>query len=141
MKAPSPSRSGLFDNIKCLLIFLVVFGHMLEPQTGGGVNFIYLNIYSFHMPAFIFVSGWFSRGQHPEKDRDQGAAALSGFSADLPAVCGAAGAVLLTLLDLMVSVCPVCLAAVFAAAAGTEGPCGLPLARGGGGLPAVRLHG
>ena len=55
------SRNGLFDNLKCLLIFLVVFGHMLEPQTGGGVNFLYLNIYSFHMPAFIFVSGWFSR--------------------------------------------------------------------------------
>lgn len=67
MKAPSPSRSELFDNIKCLLIFLVVFGHMLEPQTGGGVNFIYLNIYSFHMPAFIFVSGWFSRGSTLKK--------------------------------------------------------------------------
>lgn len=58
--APS-SRSSLFDNLKGFLIFLVVFGHMLEPQITGMANFLYLNIYSFHMPAFIFVSGWFSR--------------------------------------------------------------------------------
>lgn len=66
METPS-SRNGLFDNLKFLLIFLVVFGHMLEPQTGGGVNFLYLNIYSFHMPAFIFVSGWFSRNSTWQK--------------------------------------------------------------------------
>ena len=54
-------RSFGFYNIKGLLVFLVVFGHLLEPQTGGVVSFLYLVIYSFHMPAFIFLSGWFSR--------------------------------------------------------------------------------
>jgi len=57
----SQTRSAAFDNLKGLLIFLVVLGHLLEPQTGGAVNFLYLTIYSFHMPAFIFLSGWFSR--------------------------------------------------------------------------------
>lgn len=54
-------RSAGFDNLKGLLIFLVVFAHLLEPQVGGCVNFLYLTIYSFHMAAFVFLSGWFSR--------------------------------------------------------------------------------
>ena len=64
---PSSARSGtgrsaLFDNLKVLLIFLVVFAHLLEARQGGELsNTLYLIIYSFHMPAFIFVSGWFSR--------------------------------------------------------------------------------
>ncbi len=52
-------KVGLY-NFKGVLIFLVVFGHLLEPLSGGTVNFLYLLIYSFHMPAFIFLSGWFS---------------------------------------------------------------------------------
>ncbi len=54
-------RNAELYNLKGILIFLVVFGHLLEPQTGGAVSFLYLLIYSFHMPAFIFLSGWFSR--------------------------------------------------------------------------------
>lgn len=57
----SQTRSGGVDTLKGLFIFLVVFGHLLEPQYGAAANFLYLNIYSFHMPAFIFLSGWFSR--------------------------------------------------------------------------------
>ena len=55
------SRSPGFDVLKGLLIFLVVFGHLLEPQYSEAANFLYLTIYSFHMPAFVFLSGWFSR--------------------------------------------------------------------------------
>ena len=62
------SRSAGFDTLKGLLIFLVVFGHLLEPQYGGGPNFLYLMIYSFHMPAFIFLSGWFSRNSALKKN-------------------------------------------------------------------------
>lgn len=58
---PASKRNTRFDNLKALLIFLVVFGHMLEPLEGSVVNTLYLIIYSFHMPAFIFVSGWFSQ--------------------------------------------------------------------------------
>ncbi len=57
----SKSRSPGFDVLRGLLIFLVVFGHLLEPQYSEAANFLYLTIYSFHMPAFVFLSGWFSR--------------------------------------------------------------------------------
>lgn len=55
-------RSYLFDNYKCLLIVLVVFCHILEEYgifgTSGHIRAV---IYSFHMPAFIFISGYFSK--------------------------------------------------------------------------------
>lgn len=39
---------------------LVVFGHMLEPYIISPINLIsYLGIYSFHMPLFIIISGFF----------------------------------------------------------------------------------
>ena len=48
-----------YDNIKALLIFLVVIGHMTTDYVSDShmVRWITLWIYSFHMPAFIFVSG------------------------------------------------------------------------------------
>ncbi|MBW4847933.1 MAG: acyltransferase family protein [Lachnospiraceae bacterium] len=46
------------DNIKCILIFLVVFGHLCEQMTFRSSKFLYLLIYSFHMPAFAFISGF-----------------------------------------------------------------------------------
>ncbi len=48
-----------FDNIKVILIFLVVLGHFLELITG--YELLYLLIYSFHMPLFIFLTGYFAR--------------------------------------------------------------------------------
>jgi len=52
-------RQYNIDNIKCLLMFFVVFGHCLETfEYYGG---IYRIIYLFHMPAFIFISGYFMR--------------------------------------------------------------------------------
>lgn len=55
------SRNHKIDNGKALLIFLVVFGHFLELFSGDLKTFLYLIIYSFHMPAFIFFSGYFAR--------------------------------------------------------------------------------
>lgn len=53
------TRIEYFDNLKGILIFLVVFGHILEG-AGGYINERTFNlIYSFHMPLFIFVSGIF----------------------------------------------------------------------------------
>lgn len=48
-----------FDNIKAVLIFLVVVGHMTTDYVTDfhSVRWLTLWIYSFHMPAFIFVSG------------------------------------------------------------------------------------
>lgn len=51
-------RNNRMDNIKFFLIFCVVFGHMLELVDTG---VWYKVIYSFHMPAFIFVSGYFAQ--------------------------------------------------------------------------------
>lgn len=48
-----------FDNLKTILIFLVVFGHFLELVEGH--RLLYLIIYSFHMPLFLFISGYFAR--------------------------------------------------------------------------------
>ena len=55
-------RNYHFDNIKALLIFLVVLGHMLSQfDTAGATGLLYKIIFSFHMPAFIFVSGYFAK--------------------------------------------------------------------------------
>lgn len=56
-------RSLLFDNIKTVLIILVVLGHALEEiSLEHEYGIIRACIYSFHMPAFIFISGYFSVG-------------------------------------------------------------------------------
>ncbi len=56
-------RDSWFDNIKGLLIILVVLGHFIEPlrSESQDITDLYFIIYSFHMPAFVFVSGYFSR--------------------------------------------------------------------------------
>lgn len=54
-------RSNRMDNIRCLLIFLVVFGHFLALIPGAGADTLYRIIYLFHMPAFLFLTGYFSR--------------------------------------------------------------------------------
>ena len=50
-----------FDNSKLILIILVVFAHLLEISTKnyGAKCDIYRVIYSFHMPAFVFLTGYF----------------------------------------------------------------------------------
>lgn len=60
---PLESRNYLLDNLKGLLIFLVVFGHSLELIKGDHIVFsvFYIFIYLFHMPAFVFISGYFSK--------------------------------------------------------------------------------
>lgn len=56
-------REYLFDNYKVLLIILVVIGHFIEPCYDQN-SFLYelkWGIVAFHMPAFIFISGYFSK--------------------------------------------------------------------------------
>ncbi|MBD8005690.1 acyltransferase family protein [Bacillus norwichensis] len=57
-------RDFYFDNAKILLIFLVVFGHFLQSyiETSTFISFVYKFIYTFHMPAFILISGFFAKG-------------------------------------------------------------------------------
>ena len=56
-------RYPLIDNARFILIFFVVFGHMIEPiiSTDSVIKTIYLSIYSFHIPAFIVLSGMLSK--------------------------------------------------------------------------------
>ena len=56
-------RDYFFDNMKAVLIFLVVLGHFLLPihEKGNILVLIKRLIYVFHMPLFVFVSGYFSK--------------------------------------------------------------------------------
>ena len=60
-------RSTFWDNYKGILIFLVVFGHFIYTYAAKHpdslAHDLYIFIYSFHMPAFIFCSGYFSRSE------------------------------------------------------------------------------
>ncbi len=61
------TRDYLFDNYKAFLIFLVVVGHFVGPSVSDN-KFLFLLkwfIVSFHMPAFIFISGFFSKRELP----------------------------------------------------------------------------
>ena len=56
--------SYLVDNIKVLLIFLVVFNHLIAFQLVKAdivVRYVWYAITIFHMPAFVFMSGYLSK--------------------------------------------------------------------------------
>lgn len=57
------NRNYLWDNIKAFLIFTVVFGHFLETLPVNEPLFSAIDywIYTFHMPAFLFVSGYLAK--------------------------------------------------------------------------------
>ncbi len=51
-----------YDNLKFILILLVVIGHVIERQVDiSYMNGIYLFIYTFHMPLFIFITGFLAK--------------------------------------------------------------------------------
>ncbi|WP_312096942.1 acyltransferase family protein [Niallia sp.] len=57
-------RDYYFDNAKFILIFFVVFGHFIQSFINDNQNIytLYKVIYTFHMPAFILISGFFAKG-------------------------------------------------------------------------------
>ncbi|MEV5752270.1 acyltransferase family protein [Actinoallomurus sp. NPDC052308] len=60
-------RDPYFDNAKFLAVVLVVIGHAWEPLRGANIGGRLLEaaqtfIYAFHLPAFIVMCGYFSRG-------------------------------------------------------------------------------
>lgn len=58
-------RSDYLDNIKGILIMLVCFGHFLfDYQDNKIVGTVVQIIYLFHMPAFVFVSGYLSKSKN-----------------------------------------------------------------------------
>lgn len=62
MRSASPSRDPFFDNAKLLLVTLVVVGHAwnLLPDAPDSSP-VYHFLYSFHVPAFVLVTGYLSR--------------------------------------------------------------------------------
>lgn len=55
-------RDYFFDNVKAVLMFLVVLGHLLLPIHGESILVVVKRlIYVFHMPLFVFVSGYFAK--------------------------------------------------------------------------------
>ena len=56
-------RIEKWDILKFFLMFLVVLGHIAAGYTYGyrSMRSLYVLIYSFHMPLFIFLSGMFSK--------------------------------------------------------------------------------
>ncbi|MFE3168413.1 acyltransferase family protein [Streptomyces sp. NPDC059224] len=60
---PPARRDAYFDNAKYLAIVLVAVGHAWEPLRSDSrtVTAFYTFVYAFHMPAFIIISGYFSR--------------------------------------------------------------------------------
>ncbi len=62
-------RVEKWDILKFGLIFLVVLGHFADQyvDTSNMAKMIFIYVYSFHMPLFIFVSGLFSKKNISEK--------------------------------------------------------------------------
>ncbi len=58
-------RIYYWDNLKGILIYLVVFAHCLYDLTAlEGIRIVVDSVYFFHMPAFIFISGYFGKSEH-----------------------------------------------------------------------------
>ncbi|MBQ0986970.1 acyltransferase family protein [Streptomyces sp. F63] len=56
------ARDPFFDNAKLLAMVLVVVGHAWQPlKDSRAVWAAYFFLYTFHMPVFILLSGYFSR--------------------------------------------------------------------------------
>lgn len=63
-------RTAYFDNAKAILIYLVVLGHLISGylMENQYLDTLYLVIYLFHMPAFILISGHFSKTIKSKED-------------------------------------------------------------------------
>lgn len=57
------NRDSYFDNAKFFLILLVVFGHIIRSFIDDSpfLMNVYKFVYTFHMPAFILISGYFAK--------------------------------------------------------------------------------
>ncbi len=55
-------RQPVYDIMKCFAIYLVIWGHCIGELSPNNVAdlFMYRVIYSFHMPLFMMISGYFA---------------------------------------------------------------------------------
>lgn len=63
MQETNTGRDTRLDNVKGVLILLVVFGHVLEPFITRSALYlaIYSGIYLFHIPLFVMIAGMHSK--------------------------------------------------------------------------------
>lgn len=65
------TRVPYWDNVKLILIFFVALGHFLYARTDLALpKLLTIGIYTFHMPAFALVSGYFSTSERA-RSREQ----------------------------------------------------------------------
>ena len=71
MEIEKKTRSSYIDNLKTVLIFSVVIGHFAEAALEQSDVFksLFIWLYFFHMPLFIFVSGYLSKRLIHNKER------------------------------------------------------------------------
>lgn len=59
---PTAQRDAYFDSLKFILISCVVLGHVLNYSHESRINLALWNwLYSFEMPLFVFISGYFTK--------------------------------------------------------------------------------
>ena len=63
--ATTKPRSAYFDNLKYVLIVLVVVGHFADPFSASFPTYrqLFFFIYLFHMPLFVFATGLFVKSR------------------------------------------------------------------------------
>lgn len=59
-------RNKSLDSLKFILIIFVILGHCIGKLLNGG-NVLNCCIYLFHMPLFVFISGYFSHKQSDKR--------------------------------------------------------------------------
>ena len=72
-------RDYRIDGIKWLLIVLVTFGHVEPALSNPIANKLYSIIYIFHMPLFVFISGYYANVKDKEKLISKGFMLLETF--------------------------------------------------------------
>lgn len=67
--ARTKRREPLWDNARLACIVLVVLGHAVQRLTYDSdiALGLYLLVYTFHMPAFAIISGYFSKSDSPSR--------------------------------------------------------------------------
>lgn len=76
MHTSTNERIYKWDNLKFILIILVVFCHFLnvfETDASKKIHIIFMFVYSFHMPLFLFIAGMFFKssvnGPHLKRNK------------------------------------------------------------------------
>lgn len=68
-KEDSSGRKFYYDNLKFILIVLVVIGHFIERmESSHTMQSIFFFIYIFHMPLFVFITGLNSKSMLDENN-------------------------------------------------------------------------